>query len=501
MAPRAAELTAPRLGPDTLAALAPAVVRPAYERSAAGVGIVHLGVGAFMRAHVAVYCDETLGSAGGDWAIAGVSLRRPNVYEQLAPQDCLYMVCVRSGKAADYRLIGAIRKILVAPDDPAAVIRLLAQPATRIVTITVTEKGYCLDARRTGLDKDHPDIARDLAHPEAPRSLVGILHAACRARQETDAGPLTIVSCDNLPANGRLLERALADFSALSGTGADWICANAAFPSTMVDRIVPATTTDDVTAAAAATGVEDHGLVCTEPFTQWVIEDRFAGERPAWEQAGALLVEDVRPYETAKLRLLNGAHSTIAYLGYLAGHAFVHEVMADAVLARFVERMMVDEISPVTPAPEGMAHDDYIPALLERFANPALRHRTWQIAMDGSEKLPQRLVESLRLQRARGGSVRALALAVAAWMRYVTGVDDAGRKIEVSDPRAREFAAIAADCRGDAAAIVDRLLAVDAIFGDDLPYDTALRTLLTGHLRSLSERGARDTVAGLREDS
>ncbi len=438
-----------------------------------------------------MYTDDVLAEVGGDWAIAGVSLRRPDVFEQLDPQDGLYLVAVRGAGHTSYRLIGSLKSVTVAPRDVAAVIGRLACADTRIVSLTVTEKGYCVDTHKGGLDERHPDIVHDLEVPRAPASLVGLLHAACLKRRDSGAGALTALSCDNLPANGRLLRRALLDFAALAGSGVEtWIDDKVRFPATMVDRIVPATTNEDIVAAARATGVHDAGLVCTEPYMQWVIEDDFANGRPCWEQAGALLVDDVEPYETAKLRLLNGAHSTIAYLGYLAGHQHVHEVMADNTLARFVERMMVTEISPVTPAPAGMEHDRYIPELLARFRNPTLRHRTWQIAMDGSQKLPQRLLATLRLQLEQGGPINGLALGIAAWIRYALGTDEAGNPIEVRDPLSAAFAAIAGDCGQAADAIVDRFLELHSIFGSAWPEEHRFRHVLSTQLDILFEAGS-----------
>ncbi len=490
MAAESPQLTRKRLSPGALASLAPDVRRPAYDRAAAGCGIVHLGVGAFMRAHIAVYCDDALAHEGGDWAIAGVSLRRPDVFEQLDAQDGLYMVAIRRARHTDYRLVGSLKRVMVAPRDVSGVVEVLACTDTRIVSVTVTEKGYCVDTRKGGLDEHHPDIVHDLEVPTSPVSLVGLLHAACVERRDREGGALTVLSCDNLPANGPLLRRALLDFAALAGAGLEtWIDDKVRFPATMVDRIVPATTEADIAAAARDTGIHDAGLVCTEPFTQWVIEDDFADGRPCWEQAGALLVDDVEPYETAKLRLLNGAHSTIAYLGYLAGYEHVHEVMADATLAEFVERMMQREISPVTPAPLGMEHHRYILGLIDRFRNPSLRHRTWQIAMDGSQKLPQRLLATIRLQLEKSGPIEGLALAIAAWMRYVLGTDEAGRPIDVRDPLAGTFAAIAGDCGRAPGPIIDRFLELHSIFGNALPANDRFRQALTTQLEALFDIG------------
>jgi fructuronate reductase len=492
VAAESAELKQPRLSAATVGVLAGSVARPRYDRDRHGCGIVHLGVGAFMRAHIAVYCDQVLGTEGGDWAITGVSLRRPDVQRQLNPQDGLYLVGIRGEGKHGYRLVGALKDVSLATEDPGALVARLAGPQTRIVSVTVTEKGYCADTHRGGLDERHPAVLHDLAAPRMPASLIGILHAACLKRRDDGAGGLSILSCDNLPGNGQLLRRAVLDFAALTGGGAaGFIRDNVRFPSTMVDRIVPATAGEDIVAAARHTGVYDAGLVCTEPFTQWVIEHDFANGRPAWETAGALLVADVAPYETAKLRLLNGAHSTCAYLGYLAGHEFVHEVMADSTLARFVEALMREEISPVTPAPAGMEHERYIPDLLERFRNRSLNHRTQQIAMDGSQKLPQRLLATIRLQLERGGPIDGLSLAVAAWMRYVLGTDELGNPIEVSDPLSSRFAAIADECGHSPGALVDRFLGLQIVFGNVLPGESRFRRALLAGLESLLQRGSR----------
>lgn len=497
MASESPGIETPRLSAATAARLAPGVLRPGYARSGVAPGIVHLGVGAFMRAHVAVYCDEVVRAGDTGWGIAGVSLRKPDVFEQLAPQDCLYTVGVHAADGSHFRLVGSILSIAVAPHEPGRILDRLAAPETRLVTITVTEKGYCLASTDGRLDVDHVDIAHDLANTHAPRSLVGYLVEGLRRRHESGGGPVTLLSCDNLPSNGAVLNRCVREFSDLAHPGLSaWVDANVSFPASMVDRIVPATTRDDIERAAAELGVLDEAHVGTEAFCQWVIEDDFRSGRPAWDEAGALFVSDVTPYEKAKLRLLNGAHSSIAYLGYLAGFEFVHEVMADSDLAAFVEQLMREEISPVTPEPEGMAHEAYIDDLLARFANPALQHRTWQIAMDGSQKLPQRLLGTIRDRIAAGKSVEALCLPVAAWMRYVAGRDDRGGRIDVSDPLAQRLAALAQDCGDDSERYVRALLAFETVFGDDLPGNTSFVASVTRHLCSLRQAGALATVRG-----
>lgn len=487
-----------RLSVSTLASLDARVRRPGYDRDRAGVGIVHLGVGAFMRSHTAVYCDDAMAARGGDWAIAGVSLRRPDVRDQLAPQDCLYVVGEFDGRSEERRLIAALKSMHIAPENPVAVVRLLANPRVRVVTLTVTEKGYCLDPDSGELALTHPDILHDLHEPQTPRSTIGLLAAGLRQRMETAARPPTIVCCDNLPGNGGRLRAAVLRFAReVDKALAEWIGDNVAFPSTMVDRIVPATTEDDIERNTAATGLRDEGFVKTEPFRQWVIEDNFCNERPYWEAGGAHIVPDVEPFETAKLRLLNGPHSTIAYLGSLAGFEHVHEAMQDRHFATFIRRLMVEEISPVTPEPAPMDHALYIEELLDRFANPALQHRTRQIAMDGSQKLPQRLLRTVRAQLKRGGPIAGLSLAVAAWMRYALGRDESGAAYNVDDPLAGRFAAVSAETHDDPAEIADAFLAIREIFGKDLPENARFRSTVTESLRELLTVGAASSLRHL----
>jgi fructuronate reductase len=310
--------------------------------------------------------------------------------------------------------------------------------------------------------------------------------------------PLSVLCCDNLPHNGATVRSLALELAArLDPALAAWMESNVAFPATMVDRIVPATTDAD-RAAVRALGYDDAAPVATEPFTQWVIEDRFAHGRPAWENAGAQFVSDVAPYELMKLRLLNGAHSTMAYLGYLAGYDYIYQVSADALFARAVERLWT-ELTPTLPAAlSGAAGVDigaYQRELLARFRNTALPHRTWQIAMDGSQKLPQRLLAPARERLARGAPIDAIALGVAAWMRYVAGIDDKGAAIDVRDPLATECARAAAGARGDADALCDALLTLEPVFGRDLPADPGFRTPVRAWLCKLMAGGVRATLA------
>lgn len=385
-----------RLSFATLRGL-PAPLQPPIDPAGLRVGIVHLGIGAFHRAHQAVYTEDAMAAADDDgWAICGVTQRSSDVVEQLRPQDCLYSVLQRDVHTESVRVVGSVREVLYAVDDYDALRARLADPAIRIVSLTVTEKGYRHDPASGQLRLDDAEIAADLARRPA-RTAVGQLMGGLAARRTADAGPVAVMSCDNLPANGatlRGLVMAFAERVAAPGL-VEWLAANVTFPSTMVDRIVPATTPADLARAAELLGALDNGLVVTEPFRQWVVEDDFPAGRPDWTAAGAILTDDVTPYETLKLRLLNGAHSAIAYFGALAGATYVAEAVEHDAIREAVSRLMA-EVTPTMSVPPGFDVAGYQRSLLARFANPALHHRVLQIAMDGSQKLPQRLLQPAR---------------------------------------------------------------------------------------------------------
>jgi fructuronate reductase len=368
--------------------------------------------------------------SGGDWMIAGVSLRSPDVAAQLNPQDGLYTVAERSAQGMRLSVIGSVAEVIVAAEDPLRVVELLAAPEISIVTLTITEKGYCraADGSLDSALADEGSVYRFLAQGLA-------------RRQAAALSGLTLISCDNLTDNGRQLRRLLLEYLELHDPDLiEWTRTHCTFPSTMVDRIVPATTEADRVEASEILGVRDEGLVVTEPYSQWVIENSFAGQRPAWDRVGAEIVNDVGPYETAKLRMLNGAHSALAYCGLIKGYAHVHEAIADASLRDLADRLMRQEASPMIAAAPGQDLNAYSNALLERFANPALDHKLIQIAMDGSQKIPQRWLATLAANQRRGRRCPAILTAIGAWLRHVRG-DNIPRWGAVSDPRAAELAA------------------------------------------------------------
>lgn len=485
-----------RLSAETLDSLPADVARPGYDRASISCGVVHIGVGAFHRAHQAAYFDEALKAGDLRWGVVGASLRSASVRGQMEPQDGLYTILVRDGSKEQARVIAAVRQVIVAPDDPQALIDAMASADAHIVTLTITEKGYKLDPATGALIADDPQLAADLKFLDRPQTAPGFIVAALAKRRAAGLAPFTAISCDNLPHNGaRLRDAVVALARSHDAALADWITEQGAFPQTMVDRIVPATTPEDVSALAARLGVEDRAMVKTEPFTQWVIEDRFCGPRPDFG-AGVQLTRDVAPWEEAKLRLLNGAHSGVAYLGGLAGVAFVHELLAIDDARFFVEALWDEAETTLSPPPE-LDVAAYRRQLMARFDNPTLRHRTRQIAMDGSQKLPQRLLAPIADRLDQGAGIAALSLAVAAWVRWQAGRDDSDERFVVDDPLADQIAA-RLDGASDAASRVDAILGLTAVIPERLAQDGRFRAQLIDWLERLEQGGAIAALAHLR---
>ena len=433
-----------------------------------------------------------MAARGGDWRVAGVSLRRPDTRDALAPQGFCYHAVERGSDGDKSREVNVISDVLVVPEDPGAVIRAMAEPAIRLVTMTITEKGYCRDPATGALDRANPDIAHDIENPSRPRSAPGCLVAAFARRRALGLRPFTTLSCDNLPDNGAQTRAVTLALARETDPGlAGWIEAEARFPSTMVDRIVPATTPDDIASLERDHGIADAAPVFHEPFRQWVIEDDFVdGARPAFEAAGAMMVADVAPFEAMKLRCLNGAHTALACLGLLAGHETIADTVADPPFTAYVRALWRSEINPAVTPPPGMNLDAYTDALLARFANPAIRHRTAQIATDTSQKLPQRLLATLAENRAAGRPCEALALAVAAWFRLIDGTDDLGRPVTLDDPLLDRLKALS-DGAPDPTGKVAALLSLTEVFPPPLARDAALRECLAREYEALRDHGAR----------
>jgi fructuronate reductase len=429
-----------------------------------------------------------------DGGIAGMSLRSPDVRNALVPQDALYTVLQRGPDGDRARVIGSVLDVITVPDDPDGAMRRLTDPDVRIVSLTVTEKAYCQDAATGTLDEHHPAIAADLAAAAFPGTVPGLLVEALRRRRDTGAEGVTVLVCDNLPSNGETVARIVGRYAALRDPVlAEWIANEIAFPCTMVDRIVPATTAVDRTVVARL-GYEDAWPVVAEPFSQWVIEDRFVRGRPAWEEAGAEIVQDVRPYELMKLRALNGAHSSLAYLGAVAGLETVADAMADAAFPPFLRALWDEDLMPTIPTVPGMDLSGYTAELVTRFSNRGIRHRLLQIAMDGSQKLPQRLLRPALDQLRQGAMPRHIALVVAAWMRFLLSRDEQGRAYEINDPLAGRLVKLAADAGENAEVLANALFGVREIFDPMLAGHAGFHMEVVSHLRSLLALGVRSSL-------
>ncbi len=455
-------------------------------------GIVHLGLGAFHRAHQAVYTDAAIAAKGGDWGIVAVAPRSEGIVTAMNEQDGLFSVTTLSAQPPGTDLVTSVCGALHLPTQGEAVLDLLSAPTTRVVTLTVTEKAYLTDG--AGRLLDDPQLRADLTGDAAPRTVIGLLARALRRRGAQGGAPLALVSCDNLPANGERLRSALTQ--ALGEEPGPWV----AFPSTMVDRIVPASTERTYARAARALRMRDLAAVDAEPFRQWVIEDDpadpalfFPGGRPAWEAGGATFSSQVPAFERLKLRMLNGVHSTLAYLGCLAGAQTIREALALPGMRSFVQRLMADDIAPTLQAPHGVSVADYGASVLERFANPAIVHRTPQVALDGSQKLPQRIFSAVAQRRADGAEPGYLAVSLAAWIRFLAGVADDGSPLPLDDPLAGPLRDALATAGADPAAMVRAVFGLAAVAPDGLADVAVLVSLVADRLEALRRGG----VAGL----
>lgn len=485
----------PRLSDSTLAAASAA--RPGYDRGAVRCGIVHLGLGAFSRAHLAVYADDLL-AAGHEGpsinlGIIGVSLRNDDVPHALEPQGGLYTLGIVDGTTTSHRIIGSVRRALHAPSEADAVREALASADTTIVSVTVTEKGYCMNPVTRRLDRAHPDVRHDVDHPDIPRSVVGHLVLAARDRRDTGAGDLTVLSLDNLSGNGSTLRSVVTELAAVGDASlAEWIGEHLAFPNSVVDRIVPATDDDFREAVASVIGVDDAWPVRAEPYSQWVVERRWASPMPPFGDVGVQVVDDVGPWEMLKLRVLNSLHTTAAHYGLRHGFATIDLVVADPGGRELLDRVAA-EIAEVLVGPPGADVEEYIATTLRRFANSGLGHRCEQVATDTSQKLPQRLPGTIRDRLERGLAIDALADVLALWAWSTLGVDHRGNPRTVSDPLAVTYARIAADCTTDGhvdtAALAAALLGLP-IFGD-LAGNPALVGPVAARLPALLDRTAR----------
>ncbi len=480
------------LNAAALSRLPAGVAPPAYDRARLTPGILHVGVGNFHRAHMAVYLDR-LFAAGRDhdWAIVGAGVRPADaaMRDRLAAQDWLTTVVELDPHGLSARVVGSMVDFV--PVDPAAIIARMTDPAIRIVSLTVTEGGYYIDAKTDGFNATHPDIIADAATPDVPRTVFGMIIAALRLRRAADVAAFTVLSCDNLPENGHVAERTVTGLARLSDPEmADWIGANVAFPNSMVDCITPATTDRERAMLADRFGLSDAAPVACEPFRQWVLEDRFPQGRPAFETVGAEFVGNVAQYELMKLRILNGGHAAIAYPGALLGHHFVHDAMADTRIARWLDRLTRAEIVPTLSPIPGVSYDAYRDTVATRFANPEVGDTIPRLCQDGSNRQPKFILPTLRDALSKGMPIAGLALEVALWCRYCAGMDEAGRMISANDDNHAALRRRADATRTDAAVF----LANPAVFGP-LGEDAAFGAAFAAAIGSLWSRGVAATLA------
>lgn len=486
---------------NTIVTAATTVPRPNWTTDRLTTRIVHLGCGAFHRAHQALYTHHLLEKTDSDWGYCEVNLmsaQDATLIESLKKQSMLYTVAEKGQDSTELKIIGSMKEAMhPLIDGVNAIVEKMASPSVSIISLTVTEKGYCTDPATGRLDPTNSLILQDLADPSTPRSAIGYITASLNLRFERQLPPVTILSCDNVRENGHIAREAVLALARLQNPAlAYWIEENVTFPCTMVDRIVPAATTETLTEIGQLLGVKDPCSIACEPFRQWVIEDNFVNGRPDWDLVGAQFVADVVPFEMMKLRMLNGSHSFLAYLGYLGGYAHISDTMTNADYRKAARALMLDEQVPTLTMPEETDLVAYADMLIDRFTNPSLKHQTWQIAMDGSQKLPQRLLDSVAWHIEHGTDYRYLALGVAGWMRYVSGSDEQGQPIDIRDPLRETFAAIYAQ-HGLSVDVVKELLSIESIFGDKLIKNSQFVENVTNAYQQLLTIGARAAVAAL----
>jgi mannitol-1-phosphate/altronate dehydrogenase len=471
--------------------LALLIQRPAYDPASVTSGIVHLGVGGFHRAHMARLTHDLMQiyPEALSWGIVGAGLLPGDrmMHDALKPQDGLYTLVERSGETEDVTIVGSICELIYAADDPKALLDAIDRPGTKIVSLTVTENGYCLNPATKRLDPNHGMIAGDLADPERPRSAIGVITEAFRRRMVSGRAAFTALSCDNIQHNGRVLRDAVLAFATLRDPKlAEWIRTHGRFPSTMVDRVTPATQPEDTAELAARYGVIDNWPVFSETFIQWVIEDDFADGRPSWEEVGVQFVDDVAPYEFMKLRLLNASHLAVAGLGRLAGYQYIHEAMNDPRLRRYMRALMDRETGPTLPAIQGIDLATYKATLVERFANPSIRDTVERVNTDAPLNI---LVDPIRDRLWDGKSVDLLGLALAAWLRRMRGIDETGQPIDIRHP----FADLLREKAIEGGDDPRPMLSIDPLFGDLVANEQLVETVQKW-LTSLYSVGAVETL-------
>lgn len=483
-----------KLSQATVSKLGPEVRVPAYRRSDLQPRTVHLGVGGFHRAHQAVYLDDLLAMPDTErWGETGIGVLKIDMRmrDALRGQDFLYTVVERSAAQQSARVIGSLTGYIFAPEDREGAIESMAAADTRIVSLTVTEGGYYIHEGTGEFLADHPDIQHDLLRPDQPSSSIGLMAEALNRRRLRGLPPFTVMSCDNLQENGHVARRVMLAYAGLRNPALQqWIAGNVSFPNSMVDRITPATTAQDLTFVAERFGIEDAWPVMTEPFRQWVIEDTFSNGRPEWQRVGAQLIDDVAPYETMKIRLLNGSHLAIAYLGALSGFTYVHEIMEDPIFRSFVQAFM-DQVTPIVPVIPGTSVADYKRSLIERFSNPMINDQVTRICSEGSAKMPKWLLPSILDLLERGGATSLPILVVGSWIFYFSqDVDERGQPLQRVDARGEQLARLARLSRTDPRP----MLAEKTIFGERLASDPVVVQAVQEAVATLSQKGVHATL-------
>lgn len=471
-----------------LADLPADVARPGYDRAALTPGILHVGVGNFHRAHMAWYLDRLFATGQGhDWALIGAGVRPGDaaMRDRLAAQDWLTTLVELDPAGLSAQVLGSM--IGFAPVDPAATVAAMADPAIRIVSLTITEGGYYFDAMTDGFDAGHPDMVHDAANPDAPRTVFGMMLAALQARRAAGQAPFTVLSCDNLPENGHVCARTLTGLARMiDPLLADWVVAEVAFPNSMVDCITPATSDRERALVASRFGITDAAPVVCEPFRQWVLEDNFPQGRPALETVGAEFVADVSRHELMKLRILNGGHAAIAYASALLGHHFVHDGMADPDIAGWLRALETREVIPTLAPIPGVDYDAYLDLIVRRFANPEIGDTIPRLCLDGSNRQPKFILPVLRDRLAAGAGIEGLALELALWCRYCEGTTEAGTPIPPNDDNHATLRQHALAAQDDPQAFLRNR----AVFGD-LSGDARLATAFAAQLGALRGQGVR----------
>lgn len=473
----------------------PTVIQPAYDKERVSHGMVHIGVGGFHRAHQAYYTEQLLNSGkANDWGICGVGLRSADaaMEKALASQDYLYTLYELSeSKTPSVQVIGAIGDFILADHEPDRLMMTLISPNTRIVSLTITEGGYFTDDNTGRFMVDAPEVLYDLEHPHSPKTVFGLLTEALAVRRTSNVAPFTVMSCDNLPHNGQVARNALLSFARLRNASlAAWIDDNVSFPNAMVDRITPMTSEVHQQQLLTEYGIDDAWPVVCEPYIQWVLEDKFCNGRPEWELVGVQFTDDVTPYEEMKIRLLNGSHLAMTYIGFLLGYRFAHQTMEDPLLQSYVRTFMDEDVTPTLAEAPGIDLSDYKDSLIERFSNPVICDQLSRICSDGSSKFGKFVLPTLLDLIQQNKPLDRITLIIAAWCHYLCGVDDLDSRYDIPDPRAKELNAICCNSHD----IVKDFLGLHDIFGADIPSCPAFITSFTSQLNHIKTHGVRSAL-------